>query len=158
MTALGLQSGNPAHEKLYLEVKVCSSTEPREDSEAISADMLKKECALGYDAVCANRANLRPEYAHVLDKFTYNQMRESAIDAAITQIYRNAHPNVRAWYARWGVDGTGSNFIVRWFLYHLFRNRDARNDRKVRGMNFHDDDDEDDSELERRPEYVWSAR
>ncbi|MCJ1476594.1 hypothetical protein MMC13_005260 [Lambiella insularis] len=134
MTALGLQSGNPAHEQLYLEVK--------------------KECALGYDAVCANRANLRPEYAHVPDKFTYNQMRESAIDAAITQIYRNTHPNVRAWYTRWGLDGTSSNFIIRWFLYHLFRNRDARNDRKARGVNFHDDDDEGESEGLQHVEHI----
>ncbi|MCJ1320788.1 hypothetical protein MMC15_006129 [Xylographa vitiligo] len=126
MTALGLQSGNPSHEAVYLAVKA--------------------ECATAYEATCGNRANLRPEFSRIVDKFTYNQMKESAIDNAIIQIYRNAQPNVRLWYDSWGVDGTSSNFIIRWFLYHLFRNRDARNDRKAKSMDFHADDDDEDSE------------
>ena len=106
----------------------------------------KAECATAYEATCGNRANLRPEFSRIVDKFTYNQMKESAIDNAIVQIYRNAQPNVRLWYDSWGVDGTSSNFIIRWFLYHLFRNRDARNDRKAKSMDFHADDDDEDSE------------
>ena len=70
-------------------------------------------------------------------------MSESAIDNAIVQIYHNAPQDVRSWFSSWGVDGTSSNFIIRWFLYHLFRNRDARNDRKARSQDFHADDDED---------------
>ena len=102
----------------------------------------KKECAIGYDAICANRGNLKTEFAHVVDRFTYHQMKESAINNAIVQIYCNAKPNVRACYNRWGVDDSSTNFVIRWFLYHLFRNRDARNDRKARSMDFHADDDE----------------
>ena len=70
-------------------------------------------------------------------------MSESAIDNAIVQIHRDAPQDVRSWFSSWGVDGTSSNFIIRWFLYHLFRNRDARNDRKARSQDFHADDDED---------------
>ncbi|MCJ1250159.1 hypothetical protein MMC30_007385 [Trapelia coarctata] len=131
MAALGLVSGNPAHEALYVAIKAWHS------------DIVKAECATGYDAICANRANLRPACAHVQDRFTYTQMQELAIDNAIVQIHQNAQANIRAWYSRWGVDGTPANFIIRWFLYHLFRNRDARNDRKARSMDFHADDDED---------------
>ncbi|MCJ1381758.1 hypothetical protein MMC17_004869 [Xylographa soralifera] len=143
MTALGLQSGNPSHEAVYLAVKVrlCQF-----DLLQHMLTFSKAECATAYEATCGNRANLRPEFLRVVDKFTYNQMKESAIDNAIVQIYRNAQPNVRAWYDSWGVDGTSSNFIIRWFLYHLFRNRDARNDRKAKSMDFHADDDDEDSE------------
>jgi len=77
-------------------------------------------------------------------------MQEIAIDNAIVQIHCNAQADIRAWYTRWGVDGTPANFIIRWFLYHLFRNRDARNDRKARSMDFHADDDEDEGK--------WSFR
>ena len=143
MTALGLQSGNPAHEAVYLAVKACIC---QLDLARRMLTLSKAECATAYEATCGNRANLRPEFSRVMDKFTYNQMKESAIDNAIVQIYRNAQPSVKLWYDSWGVDGTSSNFIIRWFLYHLFRNRDARNDRKARSMDFHADDDDEDSE------------
>lgn len=113
-------------------------------AQVLQADIVKAECATGYDAICGNRQNLRLAFSHVQDRFTYTQMKETAIDNAIVQIHRDAQPNIRAWYTRWGVDGSPANFIIRWFLYHLFRNRDARNDRKARSMDFHADDDEDD--------------
>jgi len=140
MAALGLEEGNPQHEHLYLTIKVglCSQY-----TESELTDTNQAECAVGYDAICGNRANLRPQCSHVQDRFSYTQMRETAIDNAIVQIYQKAQPAVSAWYNRWGVDGTKDNFIIRWFLYHLFRNRDLRNDRKARSMDFHADDDED---------------
>ena len=69
-------------------------------------------------------------------------MKPAAIDSAIVQIFRDASPLVRQWYAHWRVQGDKDNFVIRWFLYHLFRNRDARNDRRARSMDFHADDDE----------------
>jgi hypothetical protein len=72
-------------------------------------------------------------------------MKPEAIDRAIGLIYQNASTNVRGWYDHWQVDGSPNNFIIAWFLYHSFRNHDARNDRKARSMEFHaDDDDKDD--------------
>ncbi|MCJ1255980.1 hypothetical protein MMC24_003799 [Lignoscripta atroalba] len=124
MQALGLSQGTPAHEEIYVRIKT--------------------ECSVGYDTICADRRNLKPEHANVPGRFTYGHMTAAAIDNAIVQIYRNAHPTVRQWYTHWGVDGSPSNWIIRWFLYHAFRNRDARNERKARSTDFHSDDDEGD--------------
>ena len=99
-----------------------------------------------YDNLCADRRNLLVQFAHVPDRFTYNQMHPAAIDAAIVKIYRNAQPIVRQWYDHWAVDGTRGNFIIRWFLYKLFRYRDARNDPRTKSSDLHEDDDNDSNE------------
>ena len=76
-------------------------------------------------------------------RFAYNHIQPVAIDNAIVSIYHNAHANVRQWYTYWGVDGTSKNWIIRWFLYKIFRYRDARNSRK---LDFHADDDDENGE------------
>ena len=138
MQALGLIQGNPAHEEIYVRIKVCKThfLPPH------SSDAIQTECNVGYDAICADRSNLKPEHVDVPNRFTYGHMTPAAINNAIVQIYQSAHPTVKQWYTHWGVDGTASNWIIRWFLYHAFRNRDARNERKARSTDFHSDDDE----------------
>ncbi|MCJ1341604.1 hypothetical protein MMC09_006900 [Bachmanniomyces sp. S44760] len=124
MQVLGMTPGEQADEQLYI--------------------ALKTTCNAGYDSICADRRNLKAEYSQVLDRFTYNQMKTSAIDNAIVQTYRDAPAVIRQWFSHWRVDGTANNWIIRWFLYHTFRNRDNRNETKARSTDFRADDDDGD--------------
>ncbi|MCJ1312908.1 hypothetical protein MMC25_006584 [Agyrium rufum] len=119
MQTLGLTPGNRDHEELYVTIK--------------------QECIIGYDNIISNRSNLIDQYKGLKGRYAYNHIRAAAIDNAIITIYHNAQPGVKQWFAHWGVDETPNNWIIRWFLYKIFRYRDARNSRRP---DFHADDDE----------------
>ncbi|KAI9838304.1 MAG: hypothetical protein M1819_005572 [Sarea resinae] len=83
----------------------------------------------------ADRSNLK---AHLRDdprikpNFSWAQMEQAPIDNAIRVIWATASPATKVWYTKgWFTDEKGNtdNWIIRWLLWHSFRNTDRRNNR-----------------------------
>ena len=90
-----------------------------------------------------NRAALKPEFARAPSPFAANQFTEAAFEATIKSIENNASAQTRPLYNR-GRMSNGSNWVIRWMLYHVCRYRDGRNKQKAQSQKFHDDDNLDD--------------
>ncbi|MCJ1445820.1 MAG: hypothetical protein MMC23_006325 [Stictis urceolatum] len=122
LNGLGLQVGNQQHEQIYL--------------------MIKGNAEQGYSTLCANRQNLKKDFENCTGRWQYNYVKDEAIVRAIGHIESLAIPALKQWYEHWGVAGKPRNFVIDWFLWHAFRNKDPRNKPKSSTSNFHADDDD----------------
>ena len=110
-----------------------------------NADDGKSEAIRAYNQqLDGNRAALKPEYARVSSPFAANQFTEAAFEATIKSIENNACAQTRPLYNR-GRMANGSNWVIRWVLYHVCRYRDGRNKQRAQSHQFHDDDNLDGS-------------
>ena len=66
---------------------------------------------------------------------------ETALRQVIQTIDMRAGPLTKPLYARGLLNS--DNWVIRWFLYHICRYRDARNLRASRSTKFHEDDEVD---------------
>jgi len=106
-------------------------------------DMRQSEAIRVYNQqLDGNRSALKPEHARVSSPFAANHFTEAAWAAAIRTIEENASPQTARLYRR-GRMSNGSNWVIRWVLYHVCRYRDGRNKQKAQSQKFHDDDDLD---------------
>ncbi|KAL6717642.1 hypothetical protein ACLMJK_005557 [Lecanora helva] len=121
--ALELDGSNQNHQALYWLMK----------SEAIHVYSQQLD---------GNRSALKPEYARVSGPFAANHFTDAAWAAAIRTVEESASPQTLSLYRR-GRMSNGSNWVIRWMLYHVCRYRDGRNKQKAQSHRFHDDDDLD---------------
>ena len=136
---LDLNPNNQNDQALYWLMKV---SHPYPCSVRI-AKVSKSEAIRVYNQqLDGNRSALKPEHARVATPFAANHFTDSAWGAAIRSIEENASPQTARLYSR-GRMANGSNWVIRWMLYHVCRYRDGRNKQKAQSQTFHDDDDLD---------------
>ena len=74
--------------------------------------------------------NLKPGEPRGLASYYYRQFHEEAVKDAARRIISNASPRTRPYFDRGPNEKGEDEWAAMWFLYHLFRYRDPRNQKK----------------------------
>lgn len=80
-----------------------------------------------WEQLVADPSNRRPHAQHKEEPYSYGDFTEMAIDNALQTIAQNASPDTRPFFEGDPSPNGDRYWIARWILYHIFRNRDARN-------------------------------
>ncbi|KZF19206.1 hypothetical protein L228DRAFT_48464 [Xylona heveae TC161] len=130
-------SGTPLGKSLSVAVFLDKIQINKEDQQQKRTyKMMLNEAARAYDCFALDRNNLRPALRanpNMAPPFSHSEMSETAIDYGINMIWQNASAATWPYYSRgWYTDASGNrdNWIIRWTLYHIFRYRDKRNQKK----------------------------
>ncbi|KAI9741280.1 MAG: hypothetical protein M1834_002997 [Cirrosporium novae-zelandiae] len=101
-------------------------------------DQMKREAEHYYLILIQGRDHLAPTYKNdmsIQPPYTAAQISDYSFRWAIVQIYNERSQMTAPWYDLGNTAGQyGPNSIIRWVLWHVFRYRDGRNNRR------HDDD------------------
>ncbi|KAL1958164.1 hypothetical protein VTO42DRAFT_5019 [Malbranchea cinnamomea] len=113
MAALGLDVRNRDHERYYQAMRDETIAVYRELGKA---DLLDNQ---------RNDPNIQPP-------FYWHHVRQDRIRWATAEIWRRAGPMTRAFFShgRSPNGDEGSNWVIGWLLYSVFRSRDERNRRR----------------------------
>ncbi|KAI9884660.1 MAG: hypothetical protein M1823_003542 [Watsoniomyces obsoletus] len=115
--ALGLDIEDPWHCRLY--------------------QLMNEQTEEVWEELVADRSKRRPQAQNKPEPWSYGDFTEAAIEDAVRRITENANDHTRPLFQIGHADQRGDQYWpARWVLYHIFRNRDARNrsrNRNTRG-------------------------
>ncbi|KAI9884009.1 MAG: hypothetical protein M1823_004199 [Watsoniomyces obsoletus] len=97
--------------------------------------MMNEQVEKVKEKLLGDPSNRRPTSQNKPEPWSYGDFTEAAIEVALWRITENANEVTRHLFQIGDANERGDqNWPARWILYHLFRNRDARNlRRKARG-------------------------
>lgn len=132
--ALGLNVDDPWHRRLYQLMNVSLVVQPGlVGKPRCPLSRLQEETEVVWESLVSNRSNRRQHSLNKPEPYSYGDFTEAAIEEALRKITQNASPATRPFFES-DPDSSGDRWAVRWLLYHIFRNRDARNRTRSRNI------------------------